>query len=137
MSRGREAKSGVRDELWHSFASMLRSYAAAASIHGISHGVLVLSKDALHIVAGRDTLKISYHPTLGRGLWSLHEGTDRHDFAVQPRELDRGDFDVNLDGTIHLHGESIAMDHAAIQLIGALSTAASRAGIHQEIEVLA
>jgi hypothetical protein len=110
---------------------MLRSYAAAAGVHGISHGVLVLSEESIHVTAGRNTLKISYHPTLGRGLWSLHEGTDRHQFAEQPRQLDRGDFDVNLDGTITLNSEAVEMDYAAIQLIAALTVAASR----NEIEV--
>jgi hypothetical protein len=136
MSRSHGAKSptqsDVRDELWHSFASMLKSYAAAASARGTSHGVLPMGEDGLHIAAGRNTLKVSYHPTLGRGLWSLHEGSDRHQLALQPRELDRGDFDVNPDGTIQLGGEAVEIDFAAIQLVAALTAAAGRSQIRPE-----
>jgi hypothetical protein len=130
MTRRPASKSDVREELWRSFASLLRSYAAAAGLNGISHGVLLLGEDSMHVVSGRNTLKISYHPTLGRGLWSLHQeadsGTDRHEFAVMACELERGDFDVNPDGTIQLNGAAVEIDHAAIQLIASLTAAAAR-----------
>jgi hypothetical protein len=125
------SSSDVRAELWGSFVSLLKSYAAAASLHGTEHGVLVLSENTLNIFAARGTLKINYHPMIGRGVWSLFHGTDRHQDAVQPEQLDQGKFDLNLDGTITLDDNTVEMDLAAIQLIAALTHAASR----DEIEV--
>jgi hypothetical protein len=125
------SKSDVRTELWGSFVSLLKSYAAAASMHGTEHGVLVLSENIVNIFATRGTMKISYHPTLGRGVWQLFRGTDRHQDAEQPEQLDQGSFDLNLDGTMTLDGNTVEMDLAAIQLIAALTHAASR----DEIEV--
>jgi hypothetical protein len=126
MTRATASKSDALMEIWHSFASLLKSYAAAASLNGAEHGVLVLSDSSLNIVAGRATLSVGYYATLNRGAWSMTEGTDRHQYAEQPREVERGNFDINADGTIALDGNTIDMDHAAIQLVAALTVAASR-----------
>jgi hypothetical protein len=123
------SNSDVRGELWGSFVSLLKAYAAGASLAGISYGVLALGKDSVMIVAALGTLKISYHPTIGRGVWTLLQGTDRHQSADQPEQLEQGNFDLNLDGTITLDGEVLEMDFAAIHLIGELTQAASVEGI--------
>ena len=65
VSRSHSAKSDVRTELWCSFASMLKSYAAAASVHGITHGVLVLSEDSMHVAAERKDAQGQLRPHSG------------------------------------------------------------------------
>ncbi len=131
MSLPAATGNDVRLELWSSFVSLLRSYAAVASLHGAKHGVLALGDGKLHVCASVYTLKLSYHATICKGSWVLARGTDRHSGAEQPKTVQHGDFDVNLDGSITLDGSSVEMDFAAIQLIAALTHAASRV----EIEV--
>ena len=114
MTSRSDAKPDVREELWHSFAVLLKSYAAAASIHGIEHGVLELTTHSLNIVAASTTLAVGYFPAVSKGTWSI---TGRG-------SQDRGTFELNHDGTVILDGTEIDMDHAAIQLIGSLSGAA-------------
>jgi hypothetical protein len=108
------SKPDVREELWHSFAVLLKSYAAAASMHGLEHGVLELTTHSLNIIAASTTLAVGYFPVVGKGTWSL----------TGQRSQERGTFELNHDGTVVLDGAEIDMDHAAIQLIGSLSGAA-------------
>ncbi len=107
-------KPDVRAELWHSFAVLLKSYAAAASVQGLEHGVLELTTHSLNIVAASTTLAVGYFAAVGKGTWSLtgrgSQGTGR--------------FELNHDGTVVLDGIEIDMDHAAIQMIGSLTNAA-------------
>jgi len=112
----------VRAELWQSFVGLLKAYAAAASMGGHEHGVLVLTETSLQIIAAPETLSVAYYQALGRGVWALTSGTD----------MNRGTFEVNLDGTISLEEIAIDMDHAAIQLIASLTSAAKQ----NQIEVL-
>ncbi len=115
MTSRSTSRPDIREELWHSFAVLLKSYAAAASMHGLDHGVLELTVHSLNIVATSTTLAVGYFPVVGKGTWSV---TGRG-------SQDRGTFELNHDGTVVLDGTEIDMDHAAIQLIGSL-TAASR-----------
>ncbi len=133
MTRTIGDKSNVLIEIWRSFTSLLKAYAAAASLNGVEHGVLTLSNFSMNIIVGRTTLNVEYFETLNRGTWSVMQGTNRHPFAEQPREVERGNFDINSDGTIMLDGNTIDIDHAAIHLLGTLTVTASR----NEIEVLA
>jgi hypothetical protein len=121
----RQSPSGldVRAELWRSFVSLLRSYAAAASLNGLEHGVLVLTENSLQVVAVPGTLSVAFYQALGRGVWSI---------AVNS-ELEKGTFELHLDGTVLLDDRLVDMDHAAIELISWLSRAANR----NPIEVLA
>jgi hypothetical protein len=114
MTSRSDSKPDVREELWHSFAVLLKSYAAAASMHGIEHGVLELTRHSLHIVAASTTLAVGYFPVVGKGTWSV---TGRG-------SQDRGTFELNHDGTVVLDGTEIDMDHAAIQMIGSLTNSA-------------
>ncbi|AXC15082.1 hypothetical protein ACPOL_5838 [Acidisarcina polymorpha] len=113
-------RSDVRTELWRSFASLLRSYAAAASLNGVEHGVLDLTPGSLEIVVKGSTLRVEYYPTLGRGVWSLTT-KDKQERDKQ----ERGTFELNADGTVALDRSEFDMDHAAIHLVGLLTTAAT------------
>jgi len=115
----------VRAELWQSFVSLLKAYAAAASFNGLEHGVLVLTENSLQIVAAPETLSVAYYQALGRGVWALTSGSD----------MERGTFEVNLDGSISLEESAVDMDHAAIQLIASLTDAATSSANRNRIEV--
>src|SRR5258708_29730567 len=116
MSGKPASKPDLRTELWHSFASLLRSYAAAASLHGLKHGVLDLTDNSVNIVAALSTLNVGYFAALGRGVWSV---------AAQGKQ-ESGTFELNADGTVSLDGgAAFDMDHAAIHLIGSLTSAAA------------
>lgn len=108
------SRPDIREELWHSFAVMLKSYAAAASMNGISHGVLELTPHSLNIVAVSTTLAVGYYPAIGKGVWSLTGQGDQR----------RGAFELSHDGMVTLDETEIDMDHAAIQLIATLTGAA-------------
>jgi hypothetical protein len=107
-------KPDVRAELWHSFVVLLKSYAAAASMNGLTHGVLELTPHSLNIVAASTILAVGYFPAIGKGTWSV----------TGQGSQSRGAFELHHDGTVALDEVKIDMDHAAIQLIGSLTGAA-------------
>jgi hypothetical protein len=110
----------IRIELWSSFLSVLRSY---ASLQAGQPEVVAIAECEAFMTAGACVLDIWCFAESGRGEWSIgHPQDDR-----------RGQLSLNTDGTIILDGLSVDMDHAAIQLIASLISAASRS----QIEVLA
>jgi hypothetical protein len=115
MISGSALKPDIRTELWHSFSVLLKSYAAAASLNGVEHGALDLNASSLHIAAGRSILKVGYYFALGRGVWSI--------FIRGKQEL--GNFELHPDGTVSVDNQVLDMDHAAIQIIGVLTSAAN------------
>jgi hypothetical protein len=121
VTRKAHSRPDVRIELWRSFISVLKSYAAAASLNGFRHGVLELTENSLNVVALSSTLNVGYYAALGRGVWSV---------AAQGKQT-LGSFELNADGTVFLDGIAVDMDHGAIQLIGLLTSAAKL----DEIEV--
>jgi hypothetical protein len=100
----------VREELWTSFASLLRSYVAA---HGLQH----LGEDAAHVeIGGSDILirrgqkvvELRLDFANGAGIWKLNGKLD-------------GRFQLLEDGVIRLEDESLEqMDMAAERLARAL-----------------
>jgi hypothetical protein len=100
----------VREELWTSFASLLRSYVAA---HGLQH----LGEDAAHVeIGGSDILirrgqrvvEIRLDFSTGAGIWTLNGKPD-------------GRFTLREDGVIQLEDDSVEqMDLAAERLARAL-----------------
>jgi hypothetical protein len=123
MSVKSALKPDVRAELWHSFAVLLKSYAAAATVSGLEHGVLVLTPTSLNIVAASSTLSVGYYAALGRGVWSV----------ITRGKQELGNFELHHDGSVSLDGAPFDMDHAAIHLIGLLTSAAKL----DTVEVLA
>ncbi len=114
MSLATSSDSDIRIQLWDSFISLLKSYAAAASLHGLKHEVVDVSECEIFATAGTKVLDIWCFPASGRGDWAIGRSTG------EPV----GDFLLNTDGTIALGGSTMDMDHAAIQLIGSLTGAA-------------
>jgi hypothetical protein len=104
-------EADLRIELWISFLGLLRSYAAAASQHGIEHHVLDIGECEAYVTATGKTLDIWCSPATGVGEW-----------AIGRLESDpRGEFLLNLDGTISLNDTTVDMDHAVIDLISILT----------------
>jgi len=107
--------SEIRIQLWESFLSLLKSYAAAASLHGGRLEVAAISECEALVSAGTRVLDIWCFPESGGGDWAIGRSTG------EPT----GDFRLNTDGTIALDGSTMDMDHAAIQLISSLTNAAT------------
>lgn len=114
MTLTASSDSDIRIQLWDSFLSLLKSYAAAASLHGIKQEVVDVSECEVFVTAGTHVLDIWCFADSGRGDWAIGRS------AGQPV----GDFQLNTDGTIALGDSTMDMDHAAIQLIASLTTAA-------------
>ena len=93
----------VRQELWTSFASLLRSYVAA---HGLQH----LGEDGAHVEIGGHSIlvrrggrviELKLDAASGVGEWSLHG-------------VARGTFELREDGAMHFPTEGVEeMDMAA------------------------
>ncbi len=122
------AEVGIRMEIWRSFVGVLRSYAAvaspAANVHSVEDGTV--ADVVLH--SGTAYLSFAFDAADGRGSYRTISGSQ-----IETEER----FRLHTEGTIAFDGVSDALredlDHAAIRLIAALSSAAHR----DRIEVLA
>jgi hypothetical protein len=104
----------VRWEIWESFVSLLRSYAAAASLSGEEYAVSSFSGGAKVEHQGR-ALRFSFRPTTGNGIWR----------SVRPEKQSWGGFHISEDGTFASLSGSEALDAAAItwiEQLGEIST---------------
>src|SRR5271170_8139010 len=105
------SETDVHLELWRSFSSLLKAYAAAASLNGTEHHIPDLAEEDLQIRAGGRTLSILYHTHTQRGEWSIVGDCVRQE----------GIFQLTLEGSIVLEDAAIDMDHGAIELIAKLT----------------
>src|SRR5271163_4624974 len=105
------SETDVQIELWRSFSSLLKAYAAAASLNGTEHHVPDLDEEDLEIRAGSRTLDILYHAPTQRGQWSI----------VGDGVRQEGKFQLTSEGSIVLEGAALDMDHGAIELIAKLA----------------
>jgi hypothetical protein len=87
----------LRTELWTSWASLLRSYAAAHGLNSRHHAVVEVGADEI-------TLRVA-----GRWLRFTHE-------QIEDSEGNRSSFSLEEDGTVKLDGQTQEMDLAAEQL---------------------
>lgn len=97
-------------ELWLSFASVMRSYAAAG---GPTAGVAA-TEDSIIVVSGAAQLAMCVDPQSGAGNWQMQrEGaiTARGAFALLP------------EGRIELEGRALDLDHAAIDFVALVKQA--------------
>jgi len=108
------SETDVQIELWRSFSSLLKAYAAAASLNGTEHHVPDLDEEDLQIRAGGRTLDILYHAPTQRGRWSIVGDCVRQD----------GIFQLTSEGSIVLEDAALDMDHGAIELIAKLTNRA-------------
>jgi hypothetical protein len=103
----------IETELWVSFVSMLRSYAAAASLH--AGEVSVTSReDAVELAAGSSELLMRFNPESRIVTWSQRAGE---------RETATGTFEILMDGRISIGGTARDLDHAAIDFVAAITAA--------------
>jgi hypothetical protein len=87
----------LRTELWTSWASLLRSYAAAHGLNSRHHAVVEVGADEI-------TLRVA-----SRWLRFTHE-------ALQDSEGTQSTFSLQEDGTVKLNGSVEEMDLAAERL---------------------
>ena len=87
----------LRTELWTSWASLLRSYAAAHGLNSRHHAVVEVGADEI-------TLRVA-----GRWLRFTHE-------TLQDSEGHDSSFNMQEDGTVKLNGIAEEMDLAAERL---------------------
>ena len=87
----------LRTELWTSWASLLRSYAAAHGLNSRHHAVIEVGADEI-------TLRVA-----SRWLRFTHD-------LVEDSEGNRSSFSLEEDGTVKLNGITQEMDLAAEEL---------------------
>jgi hypothetical protein len=105
----------IEAELWISFASLLRSYVAAASLNSAAEVKVDADEGSIRIATGGATLAMQLDPQSGAGYWELRGCSP----ALQGR------FILLHDGRIALDGKMLDLDHAAIDFAAALMQAAS------------
>jgi hypothetical protein len=102
----------IETELWLSFVSMLRSYAAAASLHAGQVSVSAREK-SVRITFGASQLDMQFDSDTCQIDWARRTGSEM---------TATGSFAIEADGTIHIDGMSKDLDHAAIDLIASVTT---------------
>ena len=111
MSATVTAEPMLQTELWVSFVSMLRSYAAAASLHAGDVDVTT-AENAVTIVFGRTHLEMRFDPESSRIVWTKRTGSRL--------PLD-GSFTIAPEGSVRIDGASKDLDHAAIDFIASVT----------------
>jgi hypothetical protein len=104
----------IQTELWRSFISVLKSYAAAASLNGIEHHVPALDEEDFEIHAAGRKLSLAYHVHTQHGHWFV-SGNDAERHGV---------FQLTHHGTAVVDGSELDLDHAAIEIIAKLTNGA-------------
>ena len=87
----------LRTELWTSWASLLRSYAAAHGLNSRHHAVVEVGADEITLRVGSRWLRFTHA-------------------LLQDSEGHRSTFNVQEDGTVKLNGIAEEMDLAAERL---------------------
>ena len=107
----------IEQELWVSFVSLMRGYAAAASLNSREAVEVELHEHSITLGIGHASFDMQVNPLTGAGNWQLrssHEGKTQGRFQLLP------------DGRIALDAKTLDLDHAAIDFVGALVAAAAR-----------
>ena len=108
----------IEEELWVSFVSMLRAYAAAAEAHGGVPARVEMVEGALTLVAGRAALRVECDVATGSGTRTLlRNGTT----------LIQSNFQLLEDGRITQGEKALDLDHAAIEWIAEMARAGKKA----------
>jgi hypothetical protein len=105
----------VSTELWISFASLLRSYAAARSLND-ELAEVTLKGESIRIVAGNAAMQLTLDPHNSGGTWSLSS-------TAGPQK--QGRLALLPEGRIDIDGTVLDLDHAAIDLVASLMNAAA------------
>jgi len=122
----------LRMELWRSFLSVLKSYAALANVGDGAEATNLddspwsivwstLSKDGR-----RFSLNVCYDAPKDKGMWRMDlwdERLNKDKIVLKGLHDPFRPFSLQEDGTVALEGSTLDMDHAAIELIGWFSNA--------------
>jgi hypothetical protein len=103
-------------ELWLSFVSMLRSYAAAASLHA-GEVKVAANENEVTLAAGDVKLAMRFDPETSAVSWTKREAAG---------EATQGRFELTSDGTVEIHGVQRDLDHAAIDWIASVTPKGGR-----------
>jgi len=109
-----EKETVLAGELWLSFRSVLRSYAAAASLHSEEAARVAWTESAITLTGTKASLELKLDLASGRGSWHLHVVSD---------ETAHGSFDLLPEGAIDIDGRVKDLDHAAIDFVGLVTKA--------------
>jgi hypothetical protein len=104
------AQPMLETELWISFVSLLRSYAAAVTLDGKSSVHVETSETSIILTANAARLEMHCDPQTGEGNWLLQNSAP----------ASQGRFALLPDGRLNLDGNTVELDHAAIDLVAAL-----------------
>jgi len=101
------AQPMLQTELWLSFLSLLRSYAAAASLHsGAVH--VATTENSATLTAGNAQLAMTFDPDSSQVSWTQH---------TPSQAPITGSFELLPEGAIAINGATKDLDHAAIDFI--------------------
>jgi hypothetical protein len=103
-----EADAQLAAELWLSFRSVLRSYAAASSLHNEEITRIEWSESDIILASAAARLELRFDLATGRGSWHLH-GNDT--------ETAHGHFNLLPQGALERDGKVLDLDHAAIDFV--------------------
>ena len=101
----------LQTELWVSFVSMLRSYAAAASLHADEVHVST-AENAVTIASGSTQLDMQFNPDSSEVNWTMRTASQ---VPVT------GSFTMQPEGTIQINGATKDLDHGAIDFIASVT----------------
>jgi hypothetical protein len=125
----------LRMELWRSFISVLKSYAALSGVNYDCGEAANLDDSPCAIIWStacdegrrRCGLTVLYDAQKGNGTWRV--SADEEPFRVTKQTYTRlrdafQPFILNLDGTVTIKGGHLDMDHAAMEMLGYFANAA-------------
>ncbi|HEY1502023.1 MAG TPA: hypothetical protein VGF88_20780 [Acidobacteriaceae bacterium] len=95
-------------ELWISFVSLLRSYAAAANLNSAAPAHIEESENSVAIVAAESRLEMHFDSDTGKVRW--------HKRAASSSPI-AGTFELLPQGSIAINGATKDLDHVAIDFI--------------------
>ncbi len=116
MSPAAAEETMVRAELWLSFGSLVRAYAAAASVNSGPAPQVDAAGETVRVTVGTYSLEMRCDPKTGAGNWILTSGES---------VLRRGPIQLLPEGRIALDGKTLDFDHAAIDLVASVMNAAA------------
>lgn len=100
--------SMLETELWLSFVSLLRSYAAAANLNLEEHAQIEHAETSAALIAGPARLELRFNPETSSVTWAKSA-------PAHPRIT--GSFAFLPEGTIAIGGKIQDLDHVAIELV--------------------
>lgn len=115
MSAATTEDTMIFAELWLSFGSLVRAYAAAASVHAGHAADVVVTEQTVSIAAGPARLDMACNSETGVGAWQLTS------FETALRQ---GRLQLLPEGRIALDSKTLELDHAAIDLVASVMRAA-------------